>query len=320
MLIHVNNTIANPNEIWINGQQGTELSVLDRSVQFGDGLFETCVAREGEILHWDFHCQRVQEGLKKLKIDLDVKALENFQSWVREISPKGWSCFKWLISRGVSPRGYTHIPGSPATQVYCCYDFAGFNLERWRNGVGVYLSDIPISENAYLAGLKHLNRLDSVLAKNGSSEDEPLLCLSSGEIVEASIGNIFWFDGNSWWTPPIDKAGVKGVIRSRLLEEGPREVSQDFGEKALSWETLHQSQSVFICNTLIGIWPVVIAGSLNTSCAFKNQRQIVNNKGQIKKDWQPLRKVQKMVWDWYFGSQSLEHFPEFKAILDEVDH
>lgn len=318
MSVPVNNAIAHPYEIWINGQKGTELSVLDRSVQFGDGLFETCVAKDGKILHWEFHRQRVLEGLRKLKIDLGLKALENFQSWVKETSPKGWGCFKWLISRGVSPRGYTHTPGRPATQVYCRYDYEGFNLDRWRNGVGVYLSEIPISENAYLAGLKHLNRLDSVLAKNSltkqddGSQDEPLLCLSSGKIVEASIGNIFWFDGNSWWTPPIDMAGVRGIIRSRLLEEGPREFSQNFGEKVLSWEVLQQSQSAFICNTLIGVWPIVIGGSLGA-------RSILNNQERIENDFQPLRKVQKMVWDWYFGSQSLKNFPGFKTILEEVD-
>jgi len=54
--------------ILINGKKQTKLSVFNRLVQFGDGLFETCMAVDQRLLLAEAHFQRLEKGAKRLKI------------------------------------------------------------------------------------------------------------------------------------------------------------------------------------------------------------------------------------------------------------
>jgi 4-amino-4-deoxychorismate lyase len=115
-----------------------------------------------------------------------------------------------------------------------------------------------LGENAALAGMKHLNRLEQVLARSEVPADdatELLLFSSSGQLVSGTMSNVFIVQDGRLRTPRIDLCGVAGVMRRVVLHEAAKAgiVTE---ECTLSATDLGATTEMFLTNARIGIWPV----------------------------------------------------------------
>ena len=117
---------------------------------------------------------------------------------------------------------------------------------------------LVLSEQPRLAGAKTLNRLENVLARaewDDESIHEGVLCDTAGRLVEGTMSNVFVVRGGAVDTPRLDRCGVAGAQRARVLAllaaSGIRCQESD-----IPYEELASSDEVFLTNSLIGAWPV----------------------------------------------------------------
>ena len=246
------------NGVMINGRRTECLETSDRGLLYGDGLFETVAVVDGELCHWQQHLQRLQAGCRRLVIDAIDEALLT-EACRRLVDGAGRSVIKVIVTRGSGGRGY-RTPVRPAsTRILQLHDWPDFPDSYSQQGVAVRTCDIRLGHNPLLAGIKHLNRLEQVLARQEWDDDgvvEGLLLDTDGSLVEGTMSNLFLVREGVLLTPDLQRCGVAGIMRSLVLGSADRLAVQTEVCR-LDGKDLENAEEVFICNSLIGIWPVI---------------------------------------------------------------
>lgn len=190
----------------------------DRGLHYGDGLFETLRCVDGQAPFWDWHMQRLRFGCERLALplpDFDMMRVQVHASAARFVQ----ALVKIIWTAGGGPRGYARpAVMTPRVRV---------QVQPLRIGDGTDLKlrwcDLKLALQPRLAGVKHLNRLEQVLARSewSSNEfDEGLMLDSLNRVVCATAANVFVRVGGQWHTPPLDGCGVAGIGRRWMLERG----------------------------------------------------------------------------------------------------
>src|SRR5579862_3200368 len=178
---------------WVDGEPQSTVSVLERGLHYGDGLFETIACLPGGPRFLERHLRRLQGGCERLgfpPVDLEQIAHE-----LRSAAAGDRAVLKLLVTRGVArARGYGPGGTDVATRVTLRYGWPEDDAERAQRGVRVGISDVCLGENPALAGLKHCNRLEQVLARralSGPDLAEALMFSSSGLLISGTMSNVF---------------------------------------------------------------------------------------------------------------------------------
>lgn len=246
----------------LNGRQGESISVTDRGIAYGDGLFETIAVIQQEMPLWQYHIERLQAGCQLLKIPWSVEDASNLKKEcfeVLQLNAAVHGIIKIIVTRGEGGRGYNPQRSKTPSRIVSYFKVASVPRANYRDGVVVKLCRTPLGCNARLAGLKHLNRLEQVLATDewqGSLYSEGLMRDGSGAVIEATKSNLFLVKDGKLITPSLTECGVKGVMRRYILEHAPR-LGIKTSEQTVSLDHLALGQEVFICNSVVGIWPVI---------------------------------------------------------------
>ncbi len=202
--------------IWINGRRGTVIDCRDRGLQYGDGLFETMLVRRRRVRLLELHLDRLTDGCKRLRLSIPAAAIE------REIILRARQCqdgvLKLIVTRGRGARGYRPTGDERCTRVLSQNPVpaapAGIRTVRLcRTRLGI---------NPDLAGLKTLNRLESVMARAEWRDAriwEGLMRDVEGSVVCGTMSNVFLRRGSTLMTPALDRCGVAGVMRRWVLEQ-----------------------------------------------------------------------------------------------------
>lgn len=240
----------------VNGQPGNQIDAADRGLHYGDGLFETIAVRNGKTQLWSAHMARLAEGCSRLGIaqpDLSQLAVEAAQLCT-DIE-KG--VLKIIITRGSGGRGYRVPEVTRPTRLLQLHpwpamadDATPFNLRRCHTVLGC---------NPTLAGIKHLNRLEQVLARNEWNDEsiqEGVMTDIHGNVIEGISSNLFAVRHGKLLTPEVKRCGVAGVMRGKVLA-----LAEELGI-ASEITTIHcdemaQMDEVFMSNSILGIRPVV---------------------------------------------------------------
>ncbi len=245
----------NAPSILVDGEPLDSIAVSDRAIHYGDGLFETIAISHGRPQLWSAHMERLLAGCSRLGIplpDLQRLAAESEQL-CRDHSQ---AILKVIITRGSGGRGY-RSPAQPAPRrVVIRYPWPA--MPDWQQGVRLRWCRTPLGCNPLLAGIKHLNRLEQVLARNEWQDEgiyEGLMCDPQGHLVEGTMSNLFaWRDG-VLYTPDLSHCGVAGVMRQQLLamaqQMGMR--CEHLRQQGPAWEGMEE---LMISNSLIGVVPV----------------------------------------------------------------
>lgn len=247
--------------ISVNGVLDAAISPLDRGFTYGDGLFETCRVHAGKIPLWDYHRERLIDSAARLKIPLDVDRLQNYCEQLfraAQVESIGAGVFKIIVTRGVGGRGY-RMP-DVVSPTYCLGIFPAEELhtEFYVNGVDVRICEQRLSNNKSLAGLKHLNRLEHILARSEWRDEfaEGLLLNSDDYAIEATISNLFLVKNNQLFTPDVGYAGVAGVMRRTIIERLAPSLHIDVVVDDITLAALQDADEIFLTNSIFGIWPV----------------------------------------------------------------
>lgn len=208
--------------VLVNGETDNSISAFDRGLNYGDGLFETMVVVENRIRFFSDHLERLQKGCEKLALNMPAhNTIESDLNKLCAAQKESTFIFKILLTRGSSGRGYLPSKEVATTRVSSSHSFPAELSELQRDGLKVHLCDTRLSLNAALAGIKHTNRLEQVMAsleRVDTKYDEGLVLSLDDYVVEGTKSNIFWQSGGEFYTPSIEHCGVAGVTRAKVIE------------------------------------------------------------------------------------------------------
>jgi 4-amino-4-deoxychorismate lyase len=239
--------------MWINGRKGTRLDARDRGLQYGDGVFETMRVRRGQIRFLEYHLERLGAGCGRLGIA--APAISRLRRELALVAaPRREGVLKLIVTRGSGPRGYRPTGRERCTRIVALHALTQAVLGAAAAPARVRLCTTPLGLNPRLAGLKTLNRLESVLARAEWSDAriwEGLMRDTDGHIVCGTMSNLFLRRGSTLMTPMLDRCGVAGVMRRWILETAGG-LRLRVIERRVRWKDLSEADEVFMSNAVIG--------------------------------------------------------------------
>ncbi len=243
----------------VNGVPGTSIDANDRGLHYGDGLFETIAVHDGAPALWDRHMRRLSLGCERLGIT-PIDTAQLLRESLQLCDGVAQGVLKIIITRGSAGRGYRAPPSGTAqpTRLVALHAWQEYPVAFWVEGVAVRLCSTRLSSNPALAGIKHLNRLEQVLARSewdDTAIPEGLMLDGEGHVIEGTMSNLFIVRNERLLTPDLSRCGVAGVMRAGILDSMrdagiPAEITQ------ITLDDVKSSDEVFLCNSLIGVWPV----------------------------------------------------------------
>ncbi|HWR79330.1 MAG TPA: aminodeoxychorismate lyase [Pseudomonas sp.] len=241
---------------WVNGVPAEAVSVRDRGLAYGDGVFETIAVRHCKAALLDRHLRRLLDGCRRLLIPMDEQLLrEEVSAFIGQLAD---GVVKVLITRGDGLRGYALPEPQHPVRMLMSSALPAYSVVNCEQGIRLFPCATRLAEQPLLAGLKHLNRLEQVLARAEWTDPifaEGLLRDQSGRVIEGVFSNLFLVRDGRLLTPDLSRCGVAGVMRAELIERatllGIEVCIQD-----VTYAQLLAADEVFVCNSIYGIWPV----------------------------------------------------------------
>lgn len=242
---------------WVDGQPLDTLALNNRGLAYGDGLFETIVVGNGRASLLDRHLRRLANGCQRLAIAVDLALVADEIERFAQAMDTG--VLKLILTRGDGPRGYAADPDSVPRRILQAGPRPAYPPGHACQGVRLFPCTTHLAEQPLLAGLKHLNRLEQVLARaewRDPTYAEGLMRDSVGRLIEGVYSNLFLVRDGVLATPDLSRCGVAGVMREALLEQaGAQGIETHVGDL---WPAdLAAADEVFVCNSVYGVWPVL---------------------------------------------------------------
>ena len=242
---------------WVNGLPQTHISLGDRSFQYGDGCFTTIKTKKGELEHWQAHVERMEACLKTLHIPFPDWS-QVFDWAMKAVLNDELAGIKIHISRGTGGRGYS--PSGIEGPVVTISNFAfPSHYSSWQeNGVPLGVCETRLGIQPLLAGHKHNNRIEQVLAKaeiEGTEFTDAVTLNVQNHVIETTMANLFWVKDKKVYTPDLSLSGVAGVMRRKVLEFLQ---TNGYPVQVATFELsdLLNADEVLMCNSLLGVAPV----------------------------------------------------------------
>jgi 4-amino-4-deoxychorismate lyase len=236
----------------VNGRAATQVGALDRGLAYGDGVFRTIRIDAGRPRWWEEHLHKLHEDCHRLGL-----ACPSHEAWQRDLAQLELplsGVLRLTVTRGEGPRGYG-FPASPrSTRIVTVW--SGKHSELPENGIATRVCHLRLGHQPALAGVKHLNRLENVLARAEWQDPEireGILLDQAGHVVSGVMSNIFLWQDGLLRTPRLDKCGVAGVARGRLMSLAAK---SDYGveETEITLGDIYAADELMFTNSLNLLW------------------------------------------------------------------
>jgi 4-amino-4-deoxychorismate lyase len=231
------------------GQRVNVLDPSDRGLAYGDGVFETLRVHAGAPVWWDRHWARLREGVIRLGFTPPDESLVHGHAAALLAAASPRAVLKLIVTRGAGGRGYAPPEAVEPTVVLSLHP-----VPARMDAVRLRWCALRWAAQPALAGIKHLNRLEQVLARAEWRDPaifDGLVLDGEGRVVSATSANVFARLDGTWLTPPVEACGIAGLLRGWVLDTTP-----DARVAALTPGQLLAADEVFLCNAVRGILPV----------------------------------------------------------------
>ncbi|MDE2178428.1 MAG: aminodeoxychorismate lyase [Xanthomonadaceae bacterium] len=238
--------------VLVDGAADGSVPVLDRGLLYGDGLFETVLYVDGRAPLWSRHMMRLAVGCERLALPLPDPALLAAEA-ARVIDARGRAVLRITLTRGMGARGYAPPERVQATRIVAAFAAPGIAAHWYAAGIRLRFCDTRLALQPRLAGIKHLNRLEQVLARaewNDPAIAEGLMLDTEGRVIAATAANLFAVIDGRLCTPRLDRCGVAGVARAEVMAQLPT------AERDLDPAVLVRSSEIFLTSAVRGVLPV----------------------------------------------------------------
>lgn len=243
--------------ILVNGAASSSLAVTDRGLAYGDGVFRTLALRGGRPRTWPLHYRKLMDDCHALAISCPAeKLLRDELHLVAEHEPD--CAVKIIVTRGSGQRGYA--PSSPVepTRIVMSGALPRYPVKYAQSGIKARLCALRVGFQPLLAGVKHLNRLENVLARAEWSDPdiaEGLLLDAEGNAIGGTMTNLFIVENGALATPDLNRCGVAGVTRERIFAHAAKHGIVCRVEH-VAFDRVLQADEVFLVNSLVGVWQI----------------------------------------------------------------
>ncbi|MGH8456394.1 MAG: aminodeoxychorismate lyase [Stenotrophobium sp.] len=226
-----------------------------RGLHYGDGVFRTVLIWNGEPLDWNLHLAKLGGDCYALGLDMPPGAL--LLADARKLAGgQQRAVLKLMVIRKSDGRGY-RASGTASDRLCLLFPAPCYPASHWEHGIAAFRCELRLAAQPALAGIKHLNRLEQVLATRSwpSGIDEGILCDRDGHPICGTRSNLCWVQDGVVGTPVLDECGVSGIMLNKIKQMS-EQIKVNFVTRKISWDALLSSSEVFVCNSLIGIWPL----------------------------------------------------------------
>jgi 4-amino-4-deoxychorismate lyase len=241
-------------ECLVDGEISTFVATTNRGLNYADGIFETLSVHNGRPRRWQAHMNRLGVGCERLGLFMPPQSI-----LLREVQTVSAgltnAVVKIILTRDGEGRGYMPPQVGNCTRVVSAHLYPEGIVERAREGIKTRICELKLGIQPALGGIKHLNRLEQVLAsaelrKTGAAEG--ILLDQEDYLISAIAANIFLVLDDRLITPRLDRCGVRGVVRGQILQA----FSSRCEQRRVTLDMLQEADEVFICNTVRGIVPL----------------------------------------------------------------
>lgn len=246
----------------VNGRERAVVGINDRGLLYGDGLFETIAIRGQAPCRWSAHLQRLQRGAERLGIPCPDASLlrAEVDTLVAGIEH---GVLRLTLTRGEGGRGYRPPPNPTPTRILARYPSPPLVVNAKEIGAELIICRTRLGDNPQLAGIKHLNRLEQVLARSEWNDPDivdGLMTDGQGCLICGTMSNLFLVFDNDIATPALDRCGVAGTVRALVLERATA-LGIAVAEREIPIDELSRARALFITNALMGLLPVTRLGA-----------------------------------------------------------
>lgn len=243
-----------------NGRPADTSLAFSRALHYGDGVFRTVLVHQGQLLDWDRHLHKLAADSHAL--DLEPPGLALLSTEAQGMAAgKACAVLKVMLMRQPGTRGYRPQTRT-CDRLLTIHQAPQYPVSYWETGIQAFRCVFTLAAQPALAGIKHLNRLEQVLASRDWPADvqEGILCDHTGQVICGTRSNLFWVSGGELFTPDLSTCGVSGLMRSKIIELSST-LNIRMNIRRSVWEKLESADEVFVTNSLIGIWPIRALGA-----------------------------------------------------------
>lgn len=243
----------------VNGRLDAQVSPLDRGFSYGDGVFRTMRMTAGSVASWPIHYSKLVEDCNR--IDIVCPSSDLLHADIQRLNDDevADAVIKIVVTRGEGTRGYALPALAQPNRVVIKSAYPQYPASNFSQGVSLHLCQLRLGHQPQLAGIKHLNRLENILARmewNSSAYADGVLQDIDGNIIECTAANLFIRSGNDLVTPDLAMCGVAGITRQRILQlSEPLGLNVHIGR--ISMADMMSADEILICNSLYGAWQVI---------------------------------------------------------------
>ncbi len=232
----------------INGKFNNKVPITNRNLQYGDGIFETCIIKDSKLLFWHKHYQRLKLGCDRLNIVniANTKYLRDIQKLINRSNIKN-GIIKIIVSRGNSNRGYRYNAIDPVRIITIS------KLEySHNNNFELSICTSGYQKNNILSGIKHCNRLENILASADITGNDCIMLDDNDNVISSTFANIFIVKNNILITPDTSNCGINGTRRDVILELA-KSLNISHKISKITIDDIRDANEVFITNSVLGI-------------------------------------------------------------------
>jgi branched-chain amino acid aminotransferase group I len=205
--------------IYLNGelvqQETATVSALDRGLLYGYGLFETMRSYGGRVFRLEQHYQRLRDGAARLAMDvpLTLRELSDAVEAVLDRNELSDARVRLTLTAGAE--------GAAGSVTLLAREVTEYPRQLYRRGMSALVTSVRRNETSFLSGVKSLNNLDNVLAREEAHRQgagEAILLNTRGFVVEGSASNVFLVLDGRLVTPNLSSGCLAGITRQAVLE------------------------------------------------------------------------------------------------------
>lgn len=243
--------------VLVDGARHEEIPVRDRGLAYGDGIFRTLRVEAGTARCWDWHFRKLRDDCAAIGIICPDRTVLDAE--VAELAGEHRDAIvKIIVTRGAGERGYAPPRNSSVTRILLTAPLPVYPERNYDFGICARICSLRLASQPRLAGIKHLNRLENVLAR--AEWDDPeiaegLLRDGDGNVIGATMSNLLMVEQGALITPDLTRCGVAGVQRARVMQAAAQH-GMPVKIEAIALDRMLRADELILVNSGFGAWQI----------------------------------------------------------------